>query len=334
MRHKGSAARLPSSAPGVARLIFAVARDASALRNLAETIQAVGMGKTKVVQVVADLGTPRGLRAAADRALAAEHGGIDLLVNNAGAGAWKHIEDTTPEEGHSMMSVPYHAAFSLTALLISHLSEREGHVLNITCACCSRCSNPRPKRPMRRLRPLPPCLSLPASAGQLADRSRLIVPALSNDSLSRSRRLPLGFPWRRWLCNCPCGHPQLLAASRSFSQHLSRDVADLNVGVTLLNAAELAGTSYFANKPGRAGSASQKMIPDLFQLLARLGIAVNVDAAACAALDGVQNGWSEVMVPGWLMVPSSLIAAWVPSLFEAIIAIGPAGRRPKALTSS
>jgi len=257
-----------------ARLIFAVARDASALRNLAETIQAVGMGKTKVVQVVADLGTPRGLRAAADRALAAEHGGIDLLVNNAGAGAWKHIEDTTPEEGHSMMSVPYHAAFSLTALLISHLSEREGHVLNITSAA-----------------------SLSAFRGAV-------------------------------------GYATARAAIRSFSQHLSRDVADLNVGVTLLNAAELAGTSYFANKPGRAGSASQKMIPDLFQLLARLGIAVNVDAAACAALDGVQNGWSEVMVPGWLMVPSSLIAAWVPSLFEAIIAIGPAGRRPKALTSS
>ena len=69
-----------------ARLIFAVARDASALRNLAETIQAVGMGKTKVVQVVADLGTPRGLRAAADRAL--QERSVGDLVSGGGGQRW------------------------------------------------------------------------------------------------------------------------------------------------------------------------------------------------------------------------------------------------------
>ena len=257
-----------------ARLLFVVARDQTALQNLADTIHAIGMGKTQVIQISADLSTPTGARAVASRALSEVGGGVDLLVNNAGAGAWKHIEDTSPEEGLRMMAVPYQAAFSLTSLLMPHLSEREGHVLNITSAA-----------------------SLSAFRGAV-------------------------------------GYAVARAAVRSFSQHLGRDVADLNVGVTLLNAAELAGTSYFSDAPGRAGSASQRMIPDLFQLLASLGVTVNVDVAASAALDGVQEGWSEVMLPSWLMVPSSLIAGWVPALFEAIIGIGPAGRRPKALKAA
>ena len=36
---------------------------------------------------------------------------VDVLVNNAGAGAWKHVEETTPEEAYGMMACPYQAAF-------------------------------------------------------------------------------------------------------------------------------------------------------------------------------------------------------------------------------
>ena len=34
---------------------------------------------------------------------------VDVLVNNAGSGAWKHIEETSPEEAIAMMACPFQA---------------------------------------------------------------------------------------------------------------------------------------------------------------------------------------------------------------------------------
>ncbi|EGB09365.1 hypothetical protein AURANDRAFT_6707, partial [Aureococcus anophagefferens] len=61
---------------------------------------------------------------------------VDVLVNNAGAGAWKHVEETTPEEAYGMMACPYQAAFTMTSLLVPTMVARatDCHVVNVTSA--------------------------------------------------------------------------------------------------------------------------------------------------------------------------------------------------------
>jgi NAD(P)-dependent dehydrogenase (short-subunit alcohol dehydrogenase family) len=49
--------------------------------------------------------------AMADR-LRADFGVPDVIINNAGAGVWKYIEDTKPAEAITMMNAPYFAAFN------------------------------------------------------------------------------------------------------------------------------------------------------------------------------------------------------------------------------
>ncbi|PIE20270.1 MAG: short-chain dehydrogenase [Proteobacteria bacterium] len=56
-----------------------------------------------------------------------------VLVNNAGAGAWKTVEETAPSEAVDMMAAPYFAAFAVTrALLPAMRAAGEGHVVNLT----------------------------------------------------------------------------------------------------------------------------------------------------------------------------------------------------------
>ena len=43
-----------------------------------------------------------------------EHGTPDILINNAGAGRWLPMLETTAEEALAMIEVPYLAAFNLT----------------------------------------------------------------------------------------------------------------------------------------------------------------------------------------------------------------------------
>lgn len=66
-----------------------------------------------------------------------EAGEPDILINNAGAGRWLFLEDTTPEEIVQMTAVPYLAAACLTgAFLPGMLRMREGHVVNLTSPAC------------------------------------------------------------------------------------------------------------------------------------------------------------------------------------------------------
>jgi len=61
-------------------------------------IDLVGLEATKEVaaRIEAEIGTP------------------DVLVNNAGAGRWLPLSDTSPEDARTMIDVPYLAAFNLT----------------------------------------------------------------------------------------------------------------------------------------------------------------------------------------------------------------------------
>jgi short-subunit dehydrogenase len=57
------------------------------------------------------------------------HGVPDVIVNCAGAGAWRRIEETSPDDAVAMMGVPYFAAFNVTRAFVSGMLERRSGVL-------------------------------------------------------------------------------------------------------------------------------------------------------------------------------------------------------------
>lgn len=61
-----------------------------------------------------------------------EFGVPDVIVNSAGAGQWKLIEDTTPAEGVMMMEAPYFAAFNVThAFMRDMLGRNRGVIIHV-----------------------------------------------------------------------------------------------------------------------------------------------------------------------------------------------------------
>ena len=57
----------------------------------------------------------------------------NILVNNAGAGTWRFIDETSPGEAIECMAVPYFAAFNVVhAFLPSMLRRNNGHIVNVS----------------------------------------------------------------------------------------------------------------------------------------------------------------------------------------------------------
>jgi len=125
------------------------------------------------------------------------------------------------------------------------------------------------------------------------------------------------------------GYASARWAMRGFSRLLVQDLKEFGIGVTHLNAAEITGTEYFKDAPGKAGATSKAKIPDLFQLVDRLGLNYSTAQVAAAALDGVEKGWSTIHVPGHVMVPTLMLNDLMPCLIEYLCSIGPAGMRKK-----
>ena len=60
------------------------------------------------------------------------HGVPDILINNAGAGRWLPIVDTSAQELAAMMAVPFLAAFNLTRGVLPGMRRRgTGHIVNV-----------------------------------------------------------------------------------------------------------------------------------------------------------------------------------------------------------
>lgn len=57
------------------------------------------------------------------------HGIPDLIVNCAGAGEWKFIEDTSPQEAAEMMAAPYFAAYHMCHAFMREMLQRGSGVL-------------------------------------------------------------------------------------------------------------------------------------------------------------------------------------------------------------
>ena len=94
--------------------VFLLARNTERLVSLASDIRARG-GKADPFAV--DVADSRALAATAER-LVASHGSPHIVVNNAGAGRWLPILQTSAEDAAQMIAVPYLAAFNLTRELL------------------------------------------------------------------------------------------------------------------------------------------------------------------------------------------------------------------------
>lgn len=108
--------------------LILLARSESGLAKTATCVREAG-GTATAIPV--DLADPDAAAKAAQDILA--EAAPDVLINNAGAGAWRPFLDTSAEAAQAMISVPYLAAFNLTrALLPAMLARRSGRIALIS----------------------------------------------------------------------------------------------------------------------------------------------------------------------------------------------------------
>jgi uncharacterized protein len=125
----GMGAAIAKSLAKAGAQLMLLARREEELKRVAAEIEAAG-GKAQVYPV--DLANSQAVASVAQQ-ITREVGTPDIIVNNAGAGQWKFIEDTSPEEARQMMTLPYFAAFDVTRAFIPDMLKRNtGHIMNIS----------------------------------------------------------------------------------------------------------------------------------------------------------------------------------------------------------
>jgi NAD(P)-dependent dehydrogenase (short-subunit alcohol dehydrogenase family) len=121
-----------TTAYALAREGFDLAVTATKVENLAATLKMLEPLGVRVVRVALDLRDEASItRAAAD--VIAALGGLDLLVNNAGANVRKLAAEVTGEEWDAVMAVNVRGAFFLTQQVGRHFTAagRGGCIVNI-----------------------------------------------------------------------------------------------------------------------------------------------------------------------------------------------------------
>ncbi len=124
----GAATAIAFSNAGAARLLL-LGRNTDKLRETASRITYPGC----VVSTYAiDLANPDEVEKLTAQIIQ-DHGTPDIIINNAGSGQWKYLEETSPEEIRAMMATPYFAAaYLIRAFLPGMLSRNSGHIVNIS----------------------------------------------------------------------------------------------------------------------------------------------------------------------------------------------------------
>jgi short-subunit dehydrogenase len=110
------------------RLIL-LARNQDELTRVADEIKSTGKEATTFS---VDLKDAEAVAAVALK-ITESLGTPDVIINNAGAGKWRFVDETTPAEAVEMMALPYFAAFNIThAFLPAMLKRNSGHIVNIS----------------------------------------------------------------------------------------------------------------------------------------------------------------------------------------------------------
>lgn len=109
--------------------ILLLARNEERLDEVANAIRKAGGSAVSYPIDLADAGAIAELSAKIER----EAGTPDVLINNAGAGRWLPVAETTSEQALSMIEVPYLAAFNLTcAFLPKMIARHSGAIACVT----------------------------------------------------------------------------------------------------------------------------------------------------------------------------------------------------------
>jgi len=112
-----------------AAVVLLIARSENDLKKVAAEIGTSG-GNARIYPV--DLSNPDQVTVIAQR-IQGEAGVPDIIINNAGSGEWKFLEDTSPKEIQEMMAVPYFAAAWVTrAFLPAMRTRNSGHIVNVS----------------------------------------------------------------------------------------------------------------------------------------------------------------------------------------------------------
>jgi len=124
----GAAIAKEMALAGAGELLL-LARNENELKKVAAAIASLG-GKARTYPV--DLSNSDQVTAIAQR-IEGEAGVPDIIVNNAGSGQWKFLDETSPKEIQDMMAVPYFAAAWLTRAFLPAMRVRNsGHIVNIS----------------------------------------------------------------------------------------------------------------------------------------------------------------------------------------------------------
>jgi uncharacterized protein len=112
-----------------------LARGAEALAHVEGTIRAAG-GEARAFVVDA---TDAAAMASTADAVRGAFGAPDVLVNNAGTGAFRFLDETAPGDIVAMMAAPYFAAaYATRACLPGMVHQRRGHIVNVTSVAALR----------------------------------------------------------------------------------------------------------------------------------------------------------------------------------------------------
>ncbi len=108
--------------------VVLVARNRKSLESLEAEIRVLG---GSAIAKPADAADDMAVVSLAHEIIA-EQGTPDVLINCAGAGKWKFIEETPPSEARAMMDAPFFAAYNFThAFMPAMLLARRGQIIHV-----------------------------------------------------------------------------------------------------------------------------------------------------------------------------------------------------------
>lgn len=122
----GRAIALALAREGVA--VTGLARTAPDLDSLVEEIEASG---GRGLAFAGDVRDPS-VAASAVKAAVDHFEGLQILVNNAGVGAFANVQDTTDEDWDRVIGTNLTAVFRLTRAALPHLQHQGGHIFMIS----------------------------------------------------------------------------------------------------------------------------------------------------------------------------------------------------------